>query len=430
MRKTLLLAALICCIVPVIAQKINNKIPKEMRERRKKIELLNSRANTYTEKLDSLIVANYYREIISYDERFNCKKVNIYNYDSIGGWVLDKVYDYEFDSQDRLISTTCTNLSNEQNSYRYTDEYDDQGRLVEEIFWNPIEGTWVSYFKMTYEYNAQGNLSKGTYSYIDENNEWVVEYYYEFNYENEDETQCLGYSWDGSTQNYVLDELDIYHYENQLCTLEEYFLWDSEGSVWDPWFKIEYMYFDNGNLKEETVFQFEIHEWGAEQEPYNRTQFEYDNHSNNTLTKYYMYSEDWVQTRQDENEYDLNVPKTNVAGLSFRYGGYYNDKKLKEREINSDGDVEECVFYYSNAGSGVTENAESLLSIWPNPVSETLNLKGDMTQVQIYSIDGRLVMSLDKGFETINVNALATGSYLLKATLNDGSVTTQKFLKK
>ena len=87
------------------------------------------------------------------------------------------------------------------------------------------------------------------------------------------------------------------------------------------------------------------------------------------------------------------------------------------------------MFYYSNTGSGVTENVESLLSIWPNPASETLNLKGDMTQVQIYSIDGRLVMSLEKGFESINVSDLAKGSYLLKATLKDGGVTTQKFVK-
>ena len=169
--------------------------------------------------------------------------------------------------------------------------------------------------------------------------------------------------------------------------------------------------------------------WGGELEPYSRTQFEYDSHSNNTLTRYDLYSEDWVPNGQDENEYDLNVPITNVAGLSFRFGGYYNDKKLKEREINSDGDIEEYVFYYSST-TNVGEVSASLLSIWPNPVSETLNLKGDMTQVQIYSIDGRLVMSLDKGFETINVSALATGSYLLKATLNDGSVTTQKFFKK
>ena len=101
MKKTLLFAALICCMMPVMAQKTNDITPKKMREMKKKVELLNSRSNTYTEKLDSLIAANLYREIINYDERFNCKKVNIYNYDSIGGWVLDKVYDYEFDSQDR-----------------------------------------------------------------------------------------------------------------------------------------------------------------------------------------------------------------------------------------------------------------------------------------------------------------------------------------
>ena len=427
MKKTLLFAAMICCMMPVMAQKTNDMTPKKMREMKKKVELLNSRANTYTEKLDSIVATDIYREIISYDERFNCKKVSIFNYDSIGGWVLDKVYYYEFDSQDRLISTTCTDLSNEQNSYRYTNEYDDQGCLVEEIFWIPIEGTWVSYYKMTFEYNAQGNLSKETYYLNNENNEWVFDYYFEYNYENADETLCLGYYWDESTQNYVLDALEVYHYDNHLCSFEEFSQWDSVDSVWFPLIRIEYMYFDNGNLKEKTE-SYNTY-WGGELEPYYRTQFEYDSHNNNTLTRHYLYSEDWVPNGQDENEYDLNVPQTNVAGLSFRYGGYYNDKKLKEREINSDGDIEEYVFYYSNTGTGIIESAESLLSVWPNPVSETLNLKGDMTQVQIFSIDGRLVMSLDKGFETINVSDLSTGCYLLKATMKDGSVSTQKFLK-
>ena len=430
MKKTLLFAALICCMMPVMAQRNNDKTPKEMREMKKKVELLNSKANTYTEKLDSIVATDIYRELISYDERFNCKKVNIYNYDSIGSWVLNKTYDYEFDSLNRLISTTYTYLSNELSKYRYTSEYDDQGRIVEEInwSWSPIEGTWVGYYKMTLEYDAQGNLSKETYYLNNENNEWVFDYYFEYNYENADETLCLGYYLDESTQNYVLDALAVYHYDNHLCTFEELSQWDSVDSVWFPLIRIEYMYFDNGNLKEKT--ESYNTDWGGELEPYSRTQFEYDSHNNNTLTRHYLYLEDWVPNGQDENEYDLNVPKTNVAGLSFRYEGYYNDKKLKEREINSDGDIEEYVFYYSNA-TNVSEVSESLLKVWPNPASETLRLNGNgLRQVNIYSVDGRLVMSLDKGFEAINVSALAPGSYLLKAILNDGCVTTQKFMKR
>ena len=429
MKKLFLIAAMVCCMMPVMAQKNNDKIRKEMREMKKKVELLNSsRANTYTEKLDSLVANNKtYRELITYDERLNCKKTNIYNNDGYGGWELTTVYDYEFDSQNRVISTTYTNVSNDY-SYRYTDEYDDQGRIVEMTYSRPIEGTWVIIYKVILEYDAQGNLSKEIYSFVDENNEWVVEFYYEYNYENPNETQCLGYYLDESNQNYALEDLGVYHYENQLCTSKEYYSWDFETNDWLLYFKEEYMYFDNGNLKEETYY--ESYYFGDEIEPYSRTQYEYDSNNNNTLIREYSYEEDWVLFQQNELEYDLNVPETNVAGLSFRFGGYYNNKILKESNISSEGDIIEFVFYYSNT-TNVGEVSESMLNVWPNPVSETLNLNADgLRQVNIYSVDGRLVMSLDKGFEVINVSALAPGSYLLKAILNDGSMTTQKFMKR
>lgn len=426
MRKVLLFVALICCMMPMMAQKNNDKTLKEMREMKKKVELLNSRANTYTEKLDSVIVTNNYRELISYDERFNCKKVNTYNYDSIGSWVLNIVYDYEFDSQDRLISQIYTKYGDEPYCYRINIEYNDQGLVTTEIIWEDIEGAWVGVYKFTSEYDAQGNLSKETVCLPDENNEWFVYYYYEYNYENADETQILCYLWNELTQNYELEEREVYHYENQLCTLYEVNLWDSADSVWILWYKYEYMYFDNGNLKEETYFESDV--WGSEPEPISKSQYEYDSHNNNTLTRHYMYSEDWVPKRQDEMEYDLNVPKANVAGLSFRYGGLYNDKMLNKRGIYPE-DIKEYVFYYSNAGTGVAESAESRMSVWPNPVSETLNLKGDMTQVKIFSMDGKQVMNIQHSFESINVSNLANGCYLLKATFTNGSMAVQKFVK-
>ena len=58
----------------------------------------------------------------------------------------------------------------------------------------------------------------------------------------------------------------------------------------------------------------------------------------------------------------------------------------------------------------------------------SLNAEG-VQQVEIFTIDGRQVMHLEYGFETINVSALAKGCYLLKATLNDGSKAVQKFVK-
>jgi hypothetical protein len=85
--------------------------------------------------------------------------------------------------------------------------------------------------------------------------------------------------------------------------------------------------------------------------------------------------------------------------------------------------------YYS-AATGLGEYNENQLAIWPNPVSETLNLNAeDLQQVEIFSMDGKQVMRLGNGSESINVNALAKGCYLLKATFANGSKAMQKFVK-
>ena len=416
---------MICCMMPVMAQKNNEMTPKEMREMKKKTELLNSRANTYTEKLDSITGTNY-RELISYDERLNCTEIDIYSPDDMGGWDLYTVYDYEFDAQDLLVSTILTEIiDGEEYCNRTTFGYDDQERLIEETYWNKDGDTWVGSYKMTFEYNAQGNPAKKNMYYFDENYGWFYYYYWEYNYENPNEIECIAYTWNYTTQFFEpFGGREIWYYDNQLCTLYENYYWDYTNSIWTRSSRIEYSYFDNGNLQEETLWFDYVPEQST------RIQYEYDSHNNNTLTNHYTYvEEEWVLGQQNEMEYDINVPNTNVAGLVFRLGGFYNDKILKERDNYLDKDIEEFEFHYSST-TNVGEVSESLLSIWPNPANETLNLKGNMTQVQIYSVDGRLVMSLEKGFETINVSALAAGSYLLKATLNDGSVATQKFVKR
>ena len=70
------------------------------------------------------------------------------------------------------------------------------------------------------------------------------------------------------------------------------------------------------------------------------------------------------------------------------------------------------------------------VSIWPNPVSDLLNIEAEgLQQVEIFTMDGKLVMTT-KGSNAISLNTLAQGCYLLKATQSDGRVSFQKFVKK
>ena len=104
--------------------------------------------------------------------------------------------------------------------------------------------------------------------------------------------------------------------------------------------------------------------------------------------------------------------------------------KVLETYFNSSGSHTYLLDFYYTDCSDVAENPAHSLMAWPNPVSEMLSLDAnDLTMVEVFSMDGRMMMRLEKGFETLNVSGLAKGSYLLKATLSDGSVATQKFVK-
>ena len=86
-------------------------------------------------------------------------------------------------------------------------------------------------------------------------------------------------------------------------------------------------------------------------------------------------------------------------------------------------------YHYSSITS-VNESTENQLIIWPNPVEDVLHLETkDLQQVEVFSLDGKRVMTDGSGLENINVSMLSNGCYLLKATLKDGKTMMQRFVK-
>jgi hypothetical protein len=74
--------------------------------------------------------------------------------------------------------------------------------------------------------------------------------------------------------------------------------------------------------------------------------------------------------------------------------------------------------------SSVSENTTDLFSIYPNPTTDILNIKGDLTGkiIEILDISGKShIKTLNK---SIDVSDLTTGVYFLKV---DNSV--KKFIK-
>ena len=75
--------------------------------------------------------------------------------------------------------------------------------------------------------------------------------------------------------------------------------------------------------------------------------------------------------------------------------------------------------YTVNVGAklAVSSATKSQLSVYPNPVKDVLNINSNdqkVTQVALYSIDGKLVKTINQDVKNINVNDLPKGVYLVK----------------
>ena len=78
----------------------------------------------------------------------------------------------------------------------------------------------------------------------------------------------------------------------------------------------------------------------------------------------------------------------------------------------------------------VNNTNKSTFNIYPNPATDVINIVSDknLSTVSIYDAAGRI--ALQSSNNTINVENLAKGTYIVSIKYADGSVETKKILKK
>ena len=85
------------------------------------------------------------------------------------------------------------------------------------------------------------------------------------------------------------------------------------------------------------------------------------------------------------------------------------------------------------AGS-IVENDAVTATIFPNPANDVLNFKlnGNASAISILSLDGKVISSqeVNQSNATVNVSNLVSGIYMYQITSANGTVTTNKFVKK
>lgn len=422
MKNFMIFAAMMCCMVSASAQQAKHKlnVHKALKDKAQQTEKWNRYENTYSEKLDS-VYADFERAYFAYDERFNCVKMDYYT--NWGDWMLDFTEVYTYDEKDRIIMLTMTaDEFGDKSEYTYNDE----GWLSEELEYELEDGDWLLVNKYTYEYDANGHMVLSmSYAYY---GEWFPESKMTWEYEGGLLRSDMYYYYDGDDEEWWPNMRNDYIYNTEgLCTKTLRSYWEGE---WVESYKIEYEYDAEGNrISATTSNRYDLGDWIYS----DRTEYGYDANRNCIGRWSYYYNselEEWENEGMNIFTYDLSTPVTNTAGIFMIWDNelqIYN--KVLGWEYEFGDEIETVDLYYSSC-EGVNEMTESPLNLWPNPVSESLSLNAkDLQQAEIFSMDGKQVMHLENGFETINVSTLAKGCYLLKVTFADGSKAAQKFVK-
>ena len=98
--------------------------------------------------------------------------------------------------------------------------------------------------------------------------------------------------------------------------------------------------------------------------------------------------------------------------------------------------MREAEFFTNTLNLSETEILESVIKVYPNPARETLHIKLSLenpsqVNVHLYSLSGvRIKTSNQNGFFSpgehlinLNVNELASGTYIVALDINDTSIT-------
>ena len=344
-----------------------------------------------------------------------------------GSWQNNQGYNYEYDANNNLISTT---------SYS----------------WNG--GVWSKFNKETYTYNSNGNVLIYSDKEYDTNTNAFVDNYRSTN---------------------------IYDVNNNIIELIEE-VWD--GSQWQNEFKLDFTYagsnFDfvigqtwNGNAwvdqgrftftyNNNRLEQFDSEVWdngawiesGRTVLTYNANDFiistVYENWDGNAYVEEesYDYSIDSNGNRLSETEtYDSQTTITNYTydntqlmsafanpfadknGLDYITEDFPYFNKILSEEQN--GNTARTIHNYDSALVLSIDSVEDVngFSIYPNPVKNVLNIKTLKTieAVEVYNMLGRRVMTSNS--TKINVEQLSGGIYTVKVIDNLGNKTVKKIIK-
>jgi hypothetical protein len=333
----------------------------------------------------------YYHE--SYNYTYENGLIKTKNHLYYGMMDEDIAWAYTYDNYGRLIQLDQTDGGLEYFPYHWSYDYQNAGKTKIETFFTDYASEGVVVYKQTtysYDenyillsshlttYNSSGTCTGNTLS----------SYYYDDN-GNTDHivTQVLSDdgAWTNSEiKNYIRNEL------GRVVECQTGF-WSAENDDWDITYKTIFDYNDDEMTLTVSLRKKVDGEWG------------------------------WDIFRGQTLFFDSHLSWQQKA-----LAHYYN-QQINQLLIS---------FQYTERPSylSTNENTQAQYKIYPNPLGEVLNIRYspdvNPTRVELYDVQGRLVLSQESNLESVSTANLPAGVYSVKVTLSNGKSYSDTVIKK
>ena len=344
------------------------------------------------------------------DEKSDATFRNTYTYD-----------EYEYYLTEMLVETK--NGSSWQNFEYLTYEYNFDGSPLEILSQEWDDGDWENEAFVTYTYDNEDILSEVIIQEWDDD-DWLNVEKMVFNFGDYSSTVLYSY-WDG-----VWRTEELYTYTYGTGGDYELLIQYMQGGAWQNDEKLTYTMNESFDIASILLEGWENNAWQNEE----RCAYNYENGVAVSLDIEAWQNGNWTTMARMNFEYEDG---------NATYGHYQEWTGSQWVEANADIEM----FYAENAASltfedsnevnvqyadltlSVDENQVKAFKTFPNPATESIAISGeDFQKAEMYNIAGQKV--LETTLNTVNVNGLPSGVYMLKVFGTNGSVETQNVVVK
>lgn len=315
------------------------------------------------------------------------------------GWTNPEKNEYTYDADKRITSKVLSYWNGETNSWTKSSKtgysFDQAGHLTEEItyIWNSESHNWQQSIRREWSYDSLGR--QVLYAYYT----WSWELQKWYGSEKEEKTFDVAgrlimeayFQWDWELDGWIGNA----------------YRWNSAGNKYLPG-KIEYGYNESGNLILYSSYKWDkdINDWTGFGEEGGKKEWGYD--TNGRLFQEILYNWDpAVNNWTKASKYEFMFHENGDPALQNQYTW---NQGILDWEL-----LFRSYYFYRSTITGAKEVLANSILVWPNPTSGIISISGlpQPADVQVYSVQGQLMKTVQQAESTVDVSDLPAGVYLL-----------------